>query len=503
MRRLTGDTDIARAGRPLPGEALESWLAALATRMNARWGEVLDTVLPVGVNASARVYRGGVLTTAVNEAERDSISAATGVTGAAVDEMTLAGRYGSPLTRSTVGPGARGPVGAGVSGAVLPVMYEGISRPAQARMVPAVDHHVHRASLLSRRHVSPVRPGSGRLGLVQSQHVHLPGSLPPLVDEGGPRPVRCLARLAKSPVDKLRPGHPVLTMQQRLTELLADEIVEAGVYRVAPVSAAQLLIDVQALGNRIVRAPKLADLVTLFGGRASEHEVGRWRRRLQIPADSSLTHTKATGTSGALRVGLAQPAAWVGTGVAAALTVLMQPSLEDAGGTLRSALRAEPPRELRRRPHIARDEPQCRGDRDGNQGQSRGFTVLDTLRYRTITGLPRLPDTGRHDTTHAMLHAVPTLFWPEWAFRLDTEQLPWPTARQVMSRLLLTIGCTMAIPENSNGAYTPPWELNVCSRQPMIFMRTRIGTASSPRYSGCTTTFRPTPGRSITSAAAA
>jgi hypothetical protein len=42
---------------------------------------------------------------------------------------------------------------------------------------------------------------------------------------------------------------------------------------------------------------------------------------------------------------------------------------------------------------------------------------------------------------------VPTLFWPEWAFRLDTEDLPWGTARQVMSRLLLTIGCVMSTPE--------------------------------------------------------
>ena len=71
-------------------------------------------------------------------------------------------------------------MGAGVSGAVLPAMCEGISRPAPARMVPTVDHHVHRASLLSRRHVSAVRPDSSRHGLVQSQHVHLPGPLPPV-----------------------------------------------------------------------------------------------------------------------------------------------------------------------------------------------------------------------------------------------------------------------------------------------------------------------------------
>jgi hypothetical protein len=35
----------------------------------------------------------------------------------------------------------------------------------------------------------------------------------------------------------------------------------------------------------------------------------------------------------------------------------------------------------------------------------------------------------------------------EWGFRLDTEDLAWGTARQVLSRLLLTIGCVMATPE--------------------------------------------------------
>jgi hypothetical protein len=42
---------------PIPGEALESWLAALATRMNATWGEVLDVVLPIGANGIASGHR--------------------------------------------------------------------------------------------------------------------------------------------------------------------------------------------------------------------------------------------------------------------------------------------------------------------------------------------------------------------------------------------------------------------------------------------------------------
>jgi hypothetical protein len=81
------------------------------------------------------------------------------------------------------------------------------------------------------------------------------------------------------------------------------------------------------------------------------------------------------------------------------------------------------------------------------KARATSFTVLDELRYRTITDLPRLPDTTRFASKHAMLPAVPTLFWAQWGFRLDTEDLAWGTARQVLSRLLLTIGCVMATPE--------------------------------------------------------
>jgi hypothetical protein len=50
-----------------------------------------------------------------------------------------------------------------------------------------------------------------------------------------PRHTRCLARLSTSHCDKLRPGHPVLTMQQKLTELLDAEIVDAGVSAKQPI----------------------------------------------------------------------------------------------------------------------------------------------------------------------------------------------------------------------------------------------------------------------------
>jgi hypothetical protein len=78
---------------PIPGEALESWLAALTIRMDATWGELLDTVLPTGAAGSAATRRGAVLTTGLTDQERQTISAATGLGGAELDSMPLTGRY--------------------------------------------------------------------------------------------------------------------------------------------------------------------------------------------------------------------------------------------------------------------------------------------------------------------------------------------------------------------------------------------------------------------------
>lgn len=125
----------------------------------------------------------------------------------------------------------------------------------------------------------------------------------------------------------------------------------------------------------------------------------------------------------------------------------MQPSLEEAGRTLRIATCSAPTRQRTYRPHISRGTHSPAVAAVDLKARAAGFSVLDELRYRTITDLPRVPDTARFASTHAMLHAVPTLFWAEWAFRLDTEDLAWGTARQVLSRLLLTIGCVMAAPE--------------------------------------------------------
>ncbi|HME76950.1 MAG TPA: TniQ family protein [Mycobacterium sp.] len=432
---------------PMPGEALESWLAAYATRMNATWGEVLDAVLPVGADGIASTHRGAVLTTGLTDEERESISAATEVDAADLDAMTLMGHYASPMMTTDARTGrARTPWGLAYRQRFCPLcMKAAPGRRMLEWFLPWIATCIeHRCFLVdSCPQCAQLQLATDWLSRRLYPH---PDRCSRLV-KGEPHNRRCTARLSRAHPDKLRPGHPVLTMQQTLTELLAEEKVDAGVYRVAPVTAEQLLIDVRVLGNWIVRAPNLTDLIELFGGRATDHEIGLWRRRLHAQANTAQTYDKNQDVASATRVALAAPAAWVGTGVAAALTVLMQPSPDDAARAFRAATSSAPAREIRYRSRVSGLTHSTAVTAVDLKARAADFTVIEQLRYRTVTHLPRLPDTRRFATKHAMLHAVPTLFWPEWAFRLDTEDLPWGTARQVMSRLLLTIGCVMSTPE--------------------------------------------------------
>jgi hypothetical protein len=429
---------------PIPGEALESWLAALAVRMDATWGELLDAVLPTGADGMAAIHRGGVLTTGLTDEERQTISAATGLGAADLDSMTLTGSYGAPLITTDRRTGrARTPWGLVYRQRYCPLCMK--ARPGRRKLewlLPWTFACVQHRCFLADSCPQCTQQQSASDWLARRRYPH-----PDRCDRLGKdfaAPRRCTARLSKTHPDRLQEKHPVLSMQHRLTELLAAQTVDAGVYHVFPVSAEQLLVDVHVLGNWITRAPNLVKLIGLFDGRVTDHRIGLWGRRLSVPPIPGRADDSYTGVASAERIALASPAAWVGAGVTAALSVLMQHSLDRAAHTLRAVMPSVVTRELRyhqRRSGVVHSPVVTAVDL---KARAADFPVLQQLRYRTITDLPRLPDTARYAPTSAMLHCVPTLFWPEWAFRLDTADLPWNTARQVMSRLLLTIGCTMA-----------------------------------------------------------
>ena len=429
---------------PIPGEALESWLAAMATRMDATWGELLDAVLPTCVDGTAASYRGAVLTTSLTAQERQAISAATTLDEGQLDSMTLAGRYGAPLITTDSRTGrARTPWGLIYRQRYCPLCLK--ARPGRRKLewlLPWMFICVeHRCFLVD------ACPQCAQLQTVfdwfaRRLYPH-PDRCDRLVRTSTP-PHRCPARLARARPDKLREGHCVLSMQQRLTELLAMPTVDEGVYHRAPVRPEQLLIDLHVLGNWIVKTPQVPELIQVFGGRPTAHEVGKWVHRLSFPALPGQPGSHQAGMPSTDRIALKAPAAWVAAGVTAALVVLMQPSLHEAEEALRTAMPSIGTRELRFRRRKSGIVSSPAVNAMMVKAKVADLTVVQQLRYRTTTDLPQLPHTVRYAGMNPMFHAVPTLFWQEWAFCLDIEGWMWGVTRQLWSRLLVTIGCTMA-----------------------------------------------------------
>ncbi|MDT5237500.1 MAG: hypothetical protein QOF47_3487, partial [Mycobacterium sp.] len=132
----------------------------------------------------------------------------------------------------------------------------------------------------------------------------------------------------------------------------------------------------------------------------------------------------------------------VALSITAALTVLLQASIEQAGETLRTLTRRNA-----QQLHYGTGEV-CQLSEAVVAveivSQAKTFSVFDQFRYRTVSALPRLPDIARENS---LLSEVPTLLWPRCAARLHTGNLPWKAGREVLARLLVTIGSVVASPD--------------------------------------------------------
>ena len=85
---------------PAKGEALESWLAALANRLTLTWGELLDRVLSPLPGIGQQPVRGN-LTATLQASELAGICAATGIDEQTVLSTTLEGSGLSALRIDT------------------------------------------------------------------------------------------------------------------------------------------------------------------------------------------------------------------------------------------------------------------------------------------------------------------------------------------------------------------------------------------------------------------
>jgi AraC-like DNA-binding protein len=417
---------------PLAGEALDSWLEALAHRMHTCIGDLLAGAGVASRSDRTLLQAKGALdrTILLGPDEAAGIAAVTGIPRSDVEAMTLARYDGTALRidrpNRTInrhhlwgrGAGSRycPQCLASSGGRWLLVWRLGwcFACPAHRQLLadtcPACGQAQRQRPLASH-----VIPHPGRCG-----HPAFGGS--------GRAAPRCSADLTGAVTAGFPDGHPMLAAQQLLLEVISSGIAAFGVYASEPQPARVALADVQALASRILTYATADDLAAILPADllASYHN-----------ASAEMQHPRS-------RPGFMAPrsAAVAAAGVTAAMTVLGESGIPAAGAALRWL--AE-----RSRHRGVTVSPTAITSRGG--GISAALTAVqlsaldpllspgDRLRYRTTVGNPRRPLSGTRITEHRARY-TPSLFWPELSLHFALPRCHLQHLRATLSCALLTAG---------------------------------------------------------------
>ena len=428
---------------PLPGEALDSWLEALAYRLNVRLGDVLDDL---GLAAPSK---NGVRdhavptdwTIALRDEEAARIAHATGADPQQLHDMTLMRFDGRALridqdrrnvSRRLLWERPRGsrfcPECLADSGGRWPLTWRlGWSFVCLTHSRLLADRcpdcgRVQRERPFSRQAL----PVPGRCGTLPSRTGDLA------------IPAGCGQDLTHAESLRFPAGHSALTAQRLILETIESGDASFGAYGMLPQSAVAALSDLRAVAGRI-----LADLPA--------SELPRW-----VPQDLADAHLSPDPDGEIHRRALIRPgfmaparAASGAVAVTAAFRILGQPDIQRAGIVMRELIEA-----------IREEFWQVSPTSIGSWGRGispvlRGVYLAalgpflrpsDQLRHRTTSSLPALPMARRTQIDRPQ--KVPASFWPCWVVRLGPPDGAYHrTLAPVLSSAVLLVGSRMDLDE--------------------------------------------------------
>ncbi|MFZ2177930.1 MAG: TniQ family protein, partial [Rhodococcus sp. (in: high G+C Gram-positive bacteria)] len=252
---MTGVRSLPIRVAPLRGEAIDSWLEAIAHRTGTPFVD-LDTALrPDDSTAADRVRRPNLWPMHLRPNDVDAIAAATELPATTVEAMTLARYDGIALSlNGRKGRAAAGlPWGRGRRSRYCPdcLADSGGRWQLQWRLgcvFACTEHHCLLADTCPR--CESVQRCSRPLREV----VPSPGRCPHRsADTARPRGLtRCGADLTSAPVMRLRPDHPAIRAQQRVLDALTAGRGTFGVYTDHPHPARDVLADLHAIASRVL-----------------------------------------------------------------------------------------------------------------------------------------------------------------------------------------------------------------------------------------------------------
>jgi hypothetical protein len=416
---------------PISGEALDSWLEAIAHRNATAFGDLLTAV-------GLKPYHGTATTgwiVTLSTAEAATIAAATGLTGQALDTMTLAHYAGRAvkinnetrtLSRAFPWGGARG-----------------------SRYCPTCLKETRGRWQLSWRlgwtfacteHHCLLADACPHCGAVQRRRTHVGDLIPhpgrcahPAAEATGRSPARCDSDLTDTDVEVFDPDHPAIRAQQLVNAILNTETITLGVYRVMPQPRIAALADIRAIAGRALAYATTEDLNAVVPADllAAYHHVSRHE---DSRAGIARTDTKP---------GLAAPAqaATAAVGVLAALHALDSNNIGSAGNALRWLVTTSRQRGLQVSATNIGWGKNTSAVLTGVQLAALGpmLKPSDQLRYRIGSVLPGYPSTTTSVLPSTTQRQVPTMLWPAWSLPLSVPNCHQRQLRPALSAIVLLV----------------------------------------------------------------
>jgi hypothetical protein len=439
---------------PIEGEAIDSWLEAIAHRTHTEFGDLLCAVGLSPYNAvgiTPWIVR-------LDPDEAESITAATGIAPNALEGMTLQHYTGRAVRiKSDDRMLSRAfPWGRGRGSRFCPACLDATGGRWQLRWrlgwtFACIAHNCLLADACP------------DCGAVQRRRTHIGDIIPqpgrcshPARDAIGRTPQRCSADLTTATVASLDKDHPAIHAQRVIDTVLDSETVTFGVYHALPQPRLNVLSDIRAVAGRALAYATPQDLETV---------IPRDLNRI-YQATSEYVNPRSGPARTDTKPGLSAPAraATAAVGVVAALKSLDRPDLASAGDALRWLVASS-----RARGSAVHATNIAWGKNTSPVLTGVQLTALgpllnpsDQLRYRIGTPLPVQPAPGAARTA-ILARRLPSMLWPTWSLLLSIPNCHQWQLRPALSTILLLVSSRLNLNEAA-GAIDSPIEGQAVSR---------------------------------------
>jgi len=425
---------------PVPGEALDSWLEAIAHRLRTALAD-LYAVLSAG---SSRVQRWII---ELDPQQRDRLARATGVADEQLDAMTLSRYHRVGRRRRGGAQISRGPWERATGSRFCPDCLRETGGRWQLTWRLAWSF----ACVTHQRLLADDCPDCGR---AQRCVPHPAGVVPQpgrCARPGSARacssPGRCAADLSRADTLRLPADHPALAAQQAVLATIERGLGTFGVYRIDPQPACAVLHDIRAIAHRLLQHCTRDDLLEVIPPELVEAD----NDSPMLRSSNDRPTKRGPGARGA-----PMRSARSACVITFAVSVMGCLDIQEAGRALRWLIE-------HRLPGHAGVTPQQEiwGTPTSWQLASVEIAALDPLvgpleriRLRSPTPMPSLlvPDQANRERRK---RSTPTLMWPELAVRLAVPSVNYQSMRAALACAVQMMGSSEALINIERDLATP------------------------------------------------